>query len=217
MSLRFSLRPLCLCGSLPPRRRVRFIAYPGFDMLALMIQTELEVLRDVAQRLEAEQISYMLTGSLAMNYYAQPRMTRDIDLVVEIGNNEIGTFLRAFESDYYADRVSIGKAIAQRSMFNLIHNKAIIKVDCVVLKNDEYRREEFSRRRRVRLGEFETWIVSREDLILSKLVWAKTSRSEMQLRDVKNLLEGECDLNYLQDRAKLLTVNDMLEELISPG
>jgi trehalose/maltose hydrolase-like predicted phosphorylase len=184
-------------------------------MLALMIQTELDVLRDVAQRLEAEQISYMLTGSLAMNYYAQPRMTRDIDLIIEIGNNEIGTFLRAFESDYYVNRVSIGKAIAQRSMFNLIHNKAIIKVDCVVLKNDEYRREEFSRRTRVRLGAFETWIVSREDLILSKLVWAKTSRFEMQLRDVKNLLEGECDLNYLQDRAKLLTVHDMLEELIA--
>jgi len=26
----------------------------------------------------------MLTGSMAMNYYAQPRMTRDIDIVVEL-------------------------------------------------------------------------------------------------------------------------------------
>jgi hypothetical protein len=26
----------------------------------------------------------MLTGSMAMNYYAQPRMTRDIDVVVAL-------------------------------------------------------------------------------------------------------------------------------------
>ena len=27
-------------------------------------------------------IGYMLTGSMAMNYYSQPRMTYDIDLVI---------------------------------------------------------------------------------------------------------------------------------------
>ena len=43
--------------------------------------SELEVLKDVCSRLEREGIGYMLTGSMAMNYYAQPRMTRDIDIV----------------------------------------------------------------------------------------------------------------------------------------
>jgi len=37
---------------------------------------------------------------------------------------------------------------------------------------------------------FEAWIVSREDLILSKLAWAKDSGSEMQLRDVRALLRA---------------------------
>jgi hypothetical protein len=45
---------------------------------------ELEVLRIVAERLEPAGIPYMLTGSMAANYYAVPRMTRDIDLVVEL-------------------------------------------------------------------------------------------------------------------------------------
>lgn len=45
-----------------------------------MIETELDILRDVSQRLESAGIAYMLTGSVAMNYYAQLRMTRDIDL-----------------------------------------------------------------------------------------------------------------------------------------
>ena len=51
-------------------------------------------------------------------------------------------------------------------MFNLIHNDAVIKVDCVVLKTDAYRQEEFARRKQINLGDFKTWIVSREDLAL---------------------------------------------------
>lgn len=43
---------------------------------------ELQTLRDIVTRLEIGGIDYMLTGSVALNCYAQPRMTRDIDLVV---------------------------------------------------------------------------------------------------------------------------------------
>jgi len=99
-------------------------------------------------------------------------------------------------------------------MFNLIHNHAVIKVDCVVLKTDAYRQEEFGRRRKINLGDFETWIVSCEDLVLSKLFWARDSKSEMQLRDVHNLLSTDCDMEYLRSRAKTLNVDSLLEELL---
>ena len=48
------------------------------------MQNELDILRDVVQRLSQAEIEYMLTGSFALNYYAQPRMTRDIDLVIAL-------------------------------------------------------------------------------------------------------------------------------------
>ncbi len=41
---------------------------------------ELQVLRDIVTRLEAAGMEYMLTGSVALNGHAQPRMPRDIDL-----------------------------------------------------------------------------------------------------------------------------------------
>jgi hypothetical protein len=87
-------------------------------------------------------------------------------------------------------------------------------VDCVVLKRDAYRQEEFARRRQINLGDFETWIVSREDLVLSKLVWAKDSKSEMQLDDVRNLLSTDCDMEYLRSRAQMLKVDELLEGLL---
>jgi hypothetical protein len=99
-------------------------------------------------------------------------------------------------------------------MFNLIHNQSVIKVDFVVLKAEPYRQEEFARRRAVTVSGFQTWIVSREDLILSKLYWARDSRSEMQLRDVRNLLAPECELDYLRSRAQQLGIADLLNEVL---
>ena len=100
-----------------------------------MIQTELDVLRDVSRRLESVGISFMLTGSVAMSYYSQPRMTRDIDLVVSLNEAQTEEFFRLFERAYYFDRKIVAHAISRHSMFNLIHNDAVIKVDCVSTKN----------------------------------------------------------------------------------
>jgi hypothetical protein len=139
-------------------------------------------------------------------------MTRDIDLVVSLNETQADAFFCLFEREYYLDRQSVARAISKRGMFNLIHNDAVIKVDCVVLKPDVYRQEEFARRRQINLGDFETWIVSREDLVLSKLLWAKDSKSEMQLNDVRNLLSADYDMEYLRSRAKILGVEELLEE-----
>ena len=177
------------------------------------MKTELDVLRDVSQRLESGGVAFMLTGSMAMNFYAQPRMTRDIDLVVQVTSKQTDLLVSLFEPDYYVDRFAIAKAIAQRSVFKLIHNETIIKFDCIVLKDQQYRQEEFARRQRITLGDFQTWIVTREDLILSKLYWARDSKSELQLRDVLNLLSSDCDMAYLFSRAENLGVKPLLEEV----
>ena len=83
-----------------------------------------------------------------------------------------------------------------------------------ILKPNAFRQEEFARRKQINLGDFKTWIVSREDLILSKLFWAKDSKSEMQLGDVSNLLSSDCDMEYLRSRAKTLKVDALLEEIL---
>ena len=179
------------------------------------MENELDILHDVSKRLESAGIEFMLTGSVAMNYYAQPRMTRDIDLVVALESDDAEIFAHLFETDYYLDRQSIRSAIARRGLFNLIHTESVIKIDCIVLKRDVYRQEEFSRRQQITLGDFQTWIVSREDLILSKLWWARDSHSEMQMRDVRNLLTPDCDMGYIQSRAQTLGVDKLLLEVQS--
>ena len=162
------------------------------------MQNELDIVRDVSARLDGASIGYMLTGSMAMNYYAQPRMTRDIDVVVALRAGDAGRVVELFRLDYYVSREAVDDSIAHQSLFNLIHNESVIKVDCIVRKQTPYRLAEFDRRQRIRIQDFETWIVSKEDLVLSKLFWAKASRSELQLRDVKNLVSTGCDRAYIE-------------------
>lgn len=161
------------------------------------MQNELDIVRDVSVRLEAASIEYMLTGSMAMNFYAQPRMTRDIDLVVALSANDTAAMVQAFAGDYYISLDAVRDSIAHESLFNLIHEESVIKVDCIVRKASAYRRLEFERRRRVTIGDFSTWIVSKEDLIISKLDWAKDSQSDQQLRDVRNLAGSGFDAAYV--------------------
>jgi hypothetical protein len=177
------------------------------------VHNELDIVRDVSQRLDAAAIDYMLTGSMAMNYYAQPRMTRDIDIVVALSIGDAGRMLELFSPDYYVSREAVDSSIAHQSLFNLVHNESIIKVDCIVRKETRYRLNEFRRRQRIKLQGFETWIVSKEDLILSKLFWAKDSHSERQIGDVKNLVAAGCDRAYIECWTPELGLANLWQEI----
>ena len=178
------------------------------------MSAELEVLQDALGRLEREGIAYMLTGSLALSYYAEPRMTRDIDLVVECAGRDPKRLVALFEPNYYVSETDVARALADRSMFNVLHLDKLVKLDLIVRKEARFRVHEFGRRVRVRLAGFDAWIATREDLILSKLVWAEPSGSELQLRDVHALLAGGADLGYLRRWAAGLGVAGMLEKCL---
>ncbi len=69
---------------------------------------ELLALQDVCRRLDDAGIAYMLTGSLAMSYYARPRMTRDIDLVIALD----APLDRGYLQDW-ADRLGLRGLLAE--------------------------------------------------------------------------------------------------------
>jgi hypothetical protein len=175
---------------------------------------EIDIVRDISQRFEQARIAYMLTGSMAMNYYAQPRMTRDIDVVIAISPDDVGRVAALFRPDYYVSEENIRESIAHESIFNLIHQESVIKVDCIIRKNSEYRRMEFGRRQKISVLDFITFIVSKEDLIISKLSWAKESNSDVQLSDVRNLLATGYDDAYLRHWTRELGLDNLLKECL---
>ena len=175
---------------------------------------ELTVLHDITSRLDAAGIDYMLTGSLALACHAQPRMTRDIDLVAAFFLKDALRMNDVLGSSYYVSNEAAREAVLHQSSFNAIHEATLIKVDFMVRKREDYRLHEFTRRVKVRLADFELWVVSKEDLILSKLEWARESHSERQLTDVENLIATGCDEAYLRTWSAALNLTDMLTRVL---
>lgn len=183
------------------------------------MQLELDILKLVCLNLEQVDIPYMLTGSLAANFYAVPRMTRDIDIVVEILKPDVDKFCQTFQNIFYIDISEINEAIKYQTMFNIIHNDSVVKIDFIIRKDLSYRKMEFQRKRRVQLGNTGIWIVSPEDLIISKLFWAKDSLSQMQIKDVKNLLSSiqNLDKAYLVYWVQTLKLDHVYERVENDG
>ncbi len=175
----------------------------------------LEFVKKIAGRLDSAGIPYMMTGSIALALYARPRMTRDIDLVIECHPRDSEIIVQLFEPDCYVDAESVRDAVANRTMFNIIPNEWIIKADFIVRKENEYRELEFSRRRRFRIDGKPVWAVAPEDLVLSKLYWSKDSSSDIQRDDVRSIVQSVQDLDwfYVEKWAVNLGVQELLAEV----
>jgi hypothetical protein len=174
---------------------------------------ELDVLKDISNKLEEAKFDFMLSGSLAMSYYAQPRMTRDIDLVVQLSRASSSLLYDILREDYYISKEAIDEALGNESMFNAIHREAIVKVDFIVRKGEEYRIVEFGRRKKIHLGDMTTYIVSVEDLIISKILWMKGSGSELQRKDIVNLLKVKTDEDYMETWLRKLGLHEIYDRI----
>ncbi len=107
------------------------------------------------------------------------------------------------------------EAIARKTLFNILHKASVTKIDFIIQKDSLYRLTEFERRREIQIQGEAAWIVSPEDLIISKLDWAKDSVSEFQLRDVEDLFKRvkDLDLEYITKWVSSLGLQNILSKV----
>ena len=167
----------------------------------------LQLLEKITQSLESAQITYMVSGSVALNTYTIPRMTRDIEIVIELQKKDIDQFCKIFETGFYIDTEIVQEEVKRQGMFNVIDHESGYKIDFIIRKNSDYRRLEFERRIRTNVYGFDVWLVSLEDLIISKLIWIQELQSERQISDIQSLLENDTvDLAYIHHWCQALNL-----------
>lgn len=170
----------------------------------------LDLLQKVCNQLDEHEIKYMVSGSIALNIYTIPRLTRDIDIVIELSENKMDEFTSLFPNSYY-DKNTIKEEIKRKGMFNIIDHSTGFKIDFIIRKESEYHNLAFQRRQRVKEFDTELWVVDLNDLIIAKIIWIQQYQSERQIFDIENLLlNPEKDLNYIKnwcEKLKLQTFN----------
>ena len=179
--------------------------------------TERELLADCLRRLNGLGLPYMLTGSMASNFWGVPRTTHDLDFVLSFQEERAAAIVAAFEDDYALDAVSVRGAFREPHMFNAIDRRSALKVDFWMLRGVPFEETMFGRRLRVTLFGEPAWIATAEDTLLHKLYWNGITPSERQLGDAAGIVAvqaAELDRDYLERWARELGVATVLRDLL---
>jgi hypothetical protein len=175
---------------------------------------QIELLRYALGALDALGIQYMLVGSIASMAYGEPRMTRDIDIVVRLAAEQVDALCDAFPAPaFYVSRDAASDAVRRRSQFNIIHPASGNKLDLMVSQDDAWAHSEFARRRTVTLlPGLAAPLAAPEDLILAKMAYYREGEHEKHLRDIASMLRisGEqIDRDYIRDWSDRLGLLDI--------
>jgi len=180
------------------------------------------VLKQLTDTLDALKIDYAIGGSIASSVYGKVRFTQDADITVAPFGEKAERLHATLKEDFYMSKDAMAQALSDRGSFNVIHLTSAFKIDIFVRKDDDFYRQLFLRRRRVKLDEsldhlFD--IVSAEDIILLKLQWYKSAGcvSERQWSDVLGVLAVQAhllDMRYLKDWSEKLGLGEMLQKAI---
>ncbi len=182
--------------------------------------TQDELLRHVVGVLERLKLRYFVTGSIASIYYGEPRLTNDIDVVVDLPERSIPEFCAAFPSaEFYLSDEAVTRAIRGRGTFNILHPSSGLKVDVIVPEETLFNHYRFQRARRVQAGEgLESSFSSAEDVILMKMEFFRQGSSDKHLRDITGILKlsgDQLDIDYIENWADQMGVETIWRTLRS--
>lgn len=180
-----------------------------------------DIFRDTLSRLFAiltrHAVRFHLTGGIMSVAYGEPRMTQDIDIVVDnpaLARCLDGFIAAATQAGFMLDAESVRRAVADRSMFQLFDMSEALKIDI-------YPREmipgELDRSTHLEIFEgLSIPVVSRPDAAASKLAWAAkgSHKSRRDLRQIVRLMPA-ADRPELDRLAALLGLHDLLAEILS--
>lgn len=189
----------------------------------MILRDPSELLTRTVQILDRLQILYAVTGGFAILVWGRPRFTADIDMIIEMEVPKVKQLVQAFQElspHGYIDEQMILDAIQYKTEFNFIDPDSGLKIDFFVQKNDLYSKKKLHRRAPKTITGQTVFFVSPEDLILSKLLWAKQSQSDKQKNDIQSifdLMNTKLDRVYIMEWAKKLDLDDLLIPFLPKG
>ena len=143
-------------------------------------------------RLEAAGIRYAVTGSVASMLYGQPRLTDDVDLVVELACDQASRLAEAFPLEaFYCPPTEALVVEAQRALrghFNLIHHDTGYRADVYLAGKDPLQRWALDAARKVELQGIALRLAPPEYVILRKLEYFREGGSDKHLADIRGML-----------------------------
>ncbi len=210
----------------PEQRPYGDILLKGLSLMPMPVDPLALALR-IGALLDAHAIPYLVVGSVAAVVHGEYRMTRDIDIVLNLAPRDVRalvdelregfTFLPSDITDALARLPEARADWQQRASFCAYDKATGFQIDIYLSSGRPFEVAQFQRGEVLDiLGDSggTLRVASAEDTVLAKLEWFKLAPSDRQWRDVQAILRVQDDaLNhaYLRQWAAELAISDLLE------
>ncbi len=147
--------------------------------------------------LDRLRLDYFVTGAVASVVYGEPRLTRDLDVVLDLRPDHARRLVETFSPEaFYVPPREVIESEARRTAgghFNLLHHDTGLRADCYLAGDDPLHAWAFERRERTDVGGTAIWIAPMEYVILRKLEWYRTGGATRHLDDIRAMLRVSGD------------------------
>lgn len=143
-------------------------------------------------------LPYAVTGSVAAMAYGEPRLTNDIDLVLEIKSKDIPRLTDAFpEEDFYlppSEVIATEIVRGARGHLNIISQHSLLKADVYLVSGDPLHRWAMEHIRMLEIEDLPVAFTPPEYLIIRKLEFFREGSSQKHLRDIASILNESSEM-----------------------
>jgi hypothetical protein len=174
------------------------------------------------RRLNDSCIQYMVTGSVASIIYGEPRLTHDIDVVLELHSDQVSFFVQVFSgNEFYHPPLEVIQTEIRRETrghFNLIHHDTGFKADIYPIGDDQLHKWAMQHRRCIDFQDMKIWVAPPEYVILRKLEFYEEGHSQKHIRDIEAMVRISreiIDTDVLRTKALQMGLYDLFSQV--PG
>ena len=166
--------------------------------------------------LTALHVPFMVSGSLASNFYGVPRATQDAGLVLDLNAVPVDRLAARLRDAFDVDsQVSFETVTGSRRL--VAHARdAAFDVELFDVTDDRHDRERFTRRRIVAVLGRAVALPTPEDVIIVKLRWWQLAGRRKDVDDARNVMavqQASLDQAYLRRWCEELGVLGLLEDV----
>jgi hypothetical protein len=172
----------------------------------------------IVRAFERLNIPYVTVGSFAANVYMDPRSTKDADFVLELDKTNLRELVAAIGADFRLDEQMSLESVTLTSRYKLSHRDAAFEVEFFGLSTDPHDQMRFARRVAKELNGIRIFVLTAEDVVITKLRWSLKARRTKDLEDARLVLRGQSgqlDLPYMRQWCDQHATRGLLESLLS--
>jgi hypothetical protein len=161
-------------------------------------------------------IPFMVSGSLASNFYGVPRATQDADLVLGLDRLVVDAFRERLGERFEIDAQLAFETVTGSRRIIARAKESAFQVELFDLTDDPHDRERFARRRLVQVLNRTIALPSAEDVVVTKLRWARAAGRRKDLEDARNVVAVQgaaLDWPYMSRWCGDLDVLDLLDAI----